>query len=139
MKNFDEWQYGELGSMEGSVNLYDLTVSELDDLLDELELDKTGLKADKIERIENFLETPEVGSEEPEVIVSKQPIEPEVIVSMQPAEHYTSLLWAGIKTVYACAICGRQEDSEDDMRLHVLTHYPDSEHENILNELVKDN
>lgn len=128
MKNFDEWQYGELGSMEGSIILDDMTVAELDDLLDELELDKTGLKADKIERIENFLETPEAGSQEPEVIVSKQPI-----------EHYTKVLWAGIKTVYACAQCNRQEDSEDDMRLHVLTHYPESEHENILNELVKEN
>ncbi len=109
-------------------DLYDMTVSELDDLLDELELDKTGLKADKVERIENFLETPEAGSQEPEVIVSKQPI-----------VYYTERLWAGIKTVYACAQCDRQEDIEDDMRLHVLKHYPESEHENILNDLVKDN
>ena len=108
-------------------DLYDMTVSELDDLLDELELDKAGLKAEKVERIENFLETPEVGSQEPEVIVSKQPQE----------EHYTNLLWAGIKTVYACAKCGRQEDSEDEMRLHVLTHYPESQHNQILDQLVK--
>lgn len=108
-------------------DLYDMTVSELDDLLDELELDKTGLKAEKVERIENFLETPEVGSQEPEVIVSKQPI-----------VYYTEWLWAGIKTVYACALCDRQEDSEDDMCLHVLKHYPESEHNQILDNLVKD-
>ena len=105
------------------------TVTELDDLLDEQDLPKTGLKADKVERLESFIETPEAGSQEPEVIVSKQP----------QVEHYTNVLWAGIKTVYACALCDRQEDSEDDMRLHVLKHYPESQHNQILNELVKEN
>lgn len=64
-------------------------------------------------------ETPEAG-EEPEV------------------KDYEIRMWAGKIPVYVCAHCGRQIDSEDDMKLHVLKHYPSEEHEAVLDRLIKE-
>jgi hypothetical protein len=119
-------------------DLYGMTVSELDEILDELDLDKTGLKADKVSRIEDYLdsdnniETPMVGAETPEVAIET---EREVVESLAP---FTVRMWSGIKPVYACTLCDRQEDNKDDAILHYLDHYPEHERESILNKLVKD-
>ena len=114
-------------------DLYGLTVSELDDILDEMNLDKSGLKADKIDRIEEYYtETPMAGAETPEVAIET---EREVVQSLAP---FTVRMWSGIKPVYACTMCGRQEDDRDDAILHYLNHYPEHERESILNNLVKD-
>jgi len=113
-----------------------MLVSELDDILEKLGMDTSGLKADKISRLEKYdilLETPKVGAESPEVITDD--IEREVVQSLKP---YTVRMWCGIKPVYACTQCSRQEDSEDEALLHFLKHYPEQEREHILDNLVKD-
>jgi len=114
-----------------------LRVPALNRLLDEKGLPTDGLKADKVERLKNYLsETPEAGYEmQPEVItVSKQPkAAPQVY-----DDFIEKRQWAGIRQIYVCRSCGRQEDSEDDMILHILTHFPVDERESILNTLVKD-
>jgi hypothetical protein len=113
------------------IDLYGLTVSELDDLLDELDLDASGLKADKLQRLEEYYtETPKAGAETPEVTNRR-----EVIESLRP---FTISMWSGIKPVYVCTECGRQEDDEDDAIMHFLTHFPYDERETILNDLLKD-
>jgi hypothetical protein len=115
-------------------DLYGLKVSELDDILDKLGLDKSGLKADKQKRLEKYyLETPMAGAETPEVVIDEP--EREVIPSLTP---YTIRMWCGIKPVYVCTLCDRQEDSEDDAILHFLSHYPEEEREYILDNIVKD-
>ena len=69
----------------------------------------------------NLIETPEAGSK------------PE-----EENEYYRIKLWSGILEIYECKICGRQEDEEDDMIIHVLRHVPKDEREKVFNKLVKD-
>jgi len=51
---------------------------------------------------------------------------------------YKDYLWKGVKTVYLCEKCSYNNESEDDMKLHVLTHYPEKDREKILNQLTKE-
>ena len=109
-----------------------LKVPELDEKLEELGLPTDGLKPDKIDRLMEAeiseQETPEAGRIEPEVIHSTPTYE----------DYIEKRLWAGVKTVYVCRSCGRQEDDEDDMILHILSHFPENEKESLLNILIKE-
>ena len=117
----------------------ELTVSEIDDLLDAENLPKSGLKADKVQRLidadEKFpLETPnEAGRDKPEVIPSTE----EIAVSPVYDDFIEKRLWAGVKTVYVCRNCGRQEDREDDMILHALKHVPENLREQFMEFLLE--
>jgi hypothetical protein len=116
--------------MDGTmIDLYGLTVSELDDLLDELDLDASGLKADKLQRLEEYYtETPKAGAETPEVTNRR-----EVIESLVP---FTIRMWSGIKPVYVCTKCDRQMDDEDDALMHYIMHFPHDKRESILEQIV---
>lgn len=109
-----------------------MKVPELDEKLEELGLPTDGLKPDKIDRLMDAeiseQETPEAGRIEPEVIHSTPTYE----------DYIEQRLWAGVKTVYVCRSCGRQEDDEDDMILHILSHFPEDEKESLLNILIKE-
>jgi hypothetical protein len=96
-----------------------MTVKELDELLDAAGLPKDGLKADKVARLDNIIETSKTG-EKPEV------------------KDYEIRMWAGKIPVYICSHCGRQHDDRDRMILHVLEHYPKEKQEMMFNKLVKD-
>ena len=113
------------------------TVSELDDLLEAQNLPKGGLKADKVKRLieaeEIPLETPQAGRDKPEVIPSTV----EIVVSPVYDDFIEKRLWAGVKTVYVCRNCGRQEDHEDDMIIHVLKHVPENLRETFMNFLLE--
>ena len=97
-----------------------LTVKELDEILEYMELPTTGLKADKIERLQDkiYIETLEMG-EKPEVF-------------------YHEHLWSGVKKIYICNICGRNFDEQDRMIMHVLKHKPEDERAELLDKLVKE-
>ena len=111
-----------------------MKVKELNKELESLGLPTDGLKQDKIDRLNKAeiseQETPEAGRIEPEVIESER--------SPTYDDYIEKRLWAGVKTVYVCRSCGRQEDDEDDMILHILSHFPENEREKILDILVKD-
>jgi len=113
------------------------TVSELDDLLEAQNLPKGGLKADKVKRLieaeEIPLETPQAGRDKPEVIPSTE----EIVVSPVYDDFIEKRLWAGVKTVYVCRNCGRQEDREDDMILHALKHVPENLREQFMEFLLE--
>jgi len=46
--------------------------------------------------------------------------------------------WGGTIYIAVCSFCGKQADSEDDMILHVLNHYPGKDRDKILDKLVKE-
>jgi hypothetical protein len=49
--------------------------------------------------------------------------------------------WKGVMDVYKCKNCGHSEsgeDKKDQMILHVITHFPKSEQDNLFNKLVKE-
>ena len=94
-------------------------VKDLDDVLEQMGLPKDGRKADKIERLQG------------KVYVETQGNKPEV-------KDYEMRMWSGVIPVFVCSKCGRQMDSEDDMMLHIVGHYPKEEREIVLNRLVKD-
>jgi len=81
--------------------LEEMTVTQLDDLLDLKDLSKEGLKADKIERLVNFEET--LG-DKPEV------------------QDYEVRMWANVIPVYVCNRCGLQTDYKEKMIKHVAGH-----------------
>ena len=64
-------------------------------------------------------EMPQVGVK-PEV--KRKPIKKVVVKKVE--KPFTVLMWNGIKEVYACTKCERQEDKKDDAVLHYLSHYP---------------
>ena len=51
---------------------------------------------------------------------------------------YKDYLWKGVKTVFLCEQCPHNEDREDDMKLHVLTHYPEEDRAVLLDKLTKE-
>lgn len=50
---------------------------------------------------------------------------------------WTETLWAGVKPVLKCEVCGEFRDSEDEIILHVVSHYPEDQRNQILDQLVK--
>lgn len=53
-------------------------------------------------------------------------------------EYYDTTTWKGVKTVFRCCKCGAFRDTRDEMIEHILFHYPLSEQERVLNQLVKE-
>ena len=51
---------------------------------------------------------------------------------------YEMRMWSGKIPIYVCLKCSVQMDSEDDMKLHVLEHYPLQERNDKLDELVEE-
>ena len=60
------------------------------------------------------------------------------LLAQATRKRYETKLWKNVIPVYVCKKCGRQEDIEDEMILHVLTHEPDKNKEEILEELLED-
>jgi hypothetical protein len=51
---------------------------------------------------------------------------------------YTEHTWKGVIKVYRCFQCNHCDEDEGDIQLHVITHYPESDKENILNKMLKE-
>jgi hypothetical protein len=49
---------------------------------------------------------------------------------------YTKKLWKGVVYVFECSQCRFSDESEDNMKLHVLTHFPPEKRDTILDKLV---
>jgi len=50
---------------------------------------------------------------------------------------YTRSSWKNVLEVYTCGVCGLSiTASEDDMKLHVVDHFPESQREDILSKLI---
>lgn len=105
-----------------------LTVSELDELLDMMGLSKDGLKADKVERLQDKIYVEEISEVERRKVGMD---EPEV-------KDYEIRMWAGKIPVYVCGHCGRQYDNRDKLFMHILYHYPEDERNSKLDELIKE-
>lgn len=56
-----------------------------------------------------------------------------IALKKEPKKYYEKRMWNGIRPVFCCLTCSRQTESEDDMILHVASHYPDA-----LDELLKE-
>jgi len=51
-------------------------------------------------------------------------------------DRYKVVMWKNKIPVYVCEVCGRNEDSEDEMILHVLKHEPEEKQEKILTKML---
>ena len=108
-------------------NYNDMLVSELDELLEGRGLSTSGLKVNKVHRLEKYDSEMQNAGDTPEVH--------EYVISEKP---YKIRMWAGVKEVYVCTKCGSQYDNKDDAILHYLTHFPEKERNEVLNKLVKE-
>lgn len=54
-----------------------------------------------------------------------------------PPVLYTKETWKGVRDVYMCVECNHCEDLEDDMKLHVITHFPKKEQQKQLDLLTR--
>jgi len=71
--------------------------------------------------------------------VKDKPVEiTSTIVKEKNKPLYKDYLWKGVKIIYLCEKCPYNNESEDDMKLHVITHYPEKDREKILNQLTKE-
>jgi len=50
---------------------------------------------------------------------------------------YSLKSWKGVREVYKCAKCEHCEEDEDEMKLHVLKHFPKKEREKQLDILMR--
>lgn len=57
----------------------------------------------------------------------------------EPSEAYSTAQWRGTLNVYICNICMHCSMHEDDMKIHVVSHYPEAQRAGILDKLVKEN
>lgn len=78
-------------------------------------------------------ETPEAGRDKPEVIKGKA-----VIESLKAEKPYSVRLWAGKIPVYVCNRCKIQRDSEEQMIMHAVKHYPKNQQNDVFDYLVKE-
>ena len=53
-------------------------------------------------------------------------------------EYYTTAIWKGVKPVFQCTLCDTQLSNEDEIKLHVIEHYPEKDKNKILDELTKE-
>jgi hypothetical protein len=64
------------------------------------------------------------------------------IVSPRPAKvarpDFTEHLWKGKVRVWRCVRCGHNENTRDDIVLHVVAHYPVAERTSALERLMKE-
>ena len=63
---------------------------------------------------------------------------PEPIPKPEPKKYYSVTMWKGIKQVFKCEICGTFRDTKDAVIEHLLLHFPRSQQESILDQLVKE-
>jgi len=54
-----------------------------------------------------------------------------------PKALYDKKRWKGVRDVYMCVECEHCEDLEDDMKLHVLKHFPKEEREKQLDLMMR--
>ena len=76
------------------------------------------------------VETHEVGGDAPEVTKHE----------VKRIELFQVRRWNGLATmeVYVCSKCGRQIDNIDDMKLHVLGHFPENQRDKLLDALTQE-
>ena len=88
---------------------------------------------------------------EEEVIVAEPTIietvtEKAIVADVKPEatyrrEYWETTKWKGVVDVLKCKFCGHSEsesDKKDKMILHVITHFPKSEQNNLFEKLVKE-
>lgn len=65
---------------------------------------------------------------------------PPIAVEVKQTEYYHTAMWKNIIPVFMCNVpeCRHCEESEDEMKLHVLKHVPQSEREELFNKLMKE-
>jgi hypothetical protein len=65
---------------------------------------------------------------------------PESVQGIKPAEekYYESIIWKDVIPTFKCLFCGSCEPIEDNIKLHVLKHFPENKREDLLNKLTKE-
>ena len=84
--------------------------------------------------------TPAPASEQPvkkKPAAKKPPADPEIVRFFRKDDFYSQAKWRGVIPVFKCLVCGHFENVEDDMIIHILKHQSKSDHEKILNDLVR--
>ena len=81
-------------------------------------------------------EKPTEKPEKPE-IKPKRKIPKKTFKKIVPPVLYHKKKWKGVRDVYMCVKCEHCEDIEDDMKLHVITHFPKKEREKQLDILTR--
>ena len=99
----------------------------------------------KIEEVKPIIEEEiisEVAVIEPAIIETVT--EKAIVADVKPEvrrEYWVITKWKGVMDVLKCRNCGHSEsddDKKDKMILHVITHFPKSEQDNLFNKLVKE-
>lgn len=71
---------------------------------------------------------------------AQAPFEEEVHEFAEPIEEkadYEPRSWKDVLIVYHCNHCGTDMTSEDNMKLHIVKHYPEAEQNSVLDKLTK--
>jgi hypothetical protein len=71
-----------------------------------------------------------------------------VFAEIDPVESFTlvvkekplfnPILWSGILPTFKCETCGHCDPSKDEMILHVITHVPERDRNDLLEKLMKE-
>jgi len=62
---------------------------------------------------------------------------PVIVEAVQePKEYYHPAMWKDIIATFQCNFCGHCDAVEDEIKLHVLKHVPESEREELFNKLI---
>lgn len=69
---------------------------------------------------------------EPAEVVAESPKAPTV----SERRFYDKRIWRANKIVFVCLTCDLNLSQEDDMQLHVLSHYPADQQDKILDEMT---
>ena len=56
----------------------------------------------------------------------------------KPKPLYEKRMWHGLIPVYVCLQCETSNNNLDDLKTHILGHYPDAQKEAILERLIKE-
>jgi len=84
---------------------------------------------------------------DPAVDVAKPEHEPESsnwIQVMPPTKQevmdmlFNPVLWSGVLPTFKCTICGHCDPDKDEMILHVITHVPEKDRDELLEKLTKE-
>jgi hypothetical protein len=67
---------------------------------------------------------------------NKQPPPEEQVEEPKRILLYSKALWKGVVPVFQCAKCDFSDESEDNMKLHILLHFPPEQRDTILDTLV---
>jgi hypothetical protein len=99
------------------------------------------MKRKSVETIEHdyWDDTPLPGVTDPDEV----PFETNIVESPgvplpQPKALYKPVMWKGIIPTNRCETCGYCTPGKDDMILHVLKHVPETEREELFNNLIKE-